>query len=249
MPTRRDAALHATGLKPGPRARSLYGEIGRSPAHVEVALRALGYGPRSGGGRVILAALKKFGLIEDEGSRDRRQVKLTPLALRIMLDEREQSPEREAAIKTAALSPAIHRELRDRYPGSLPGDETISTFLRVDRAFTDSAVKEFVPQFRATMAFAKLDVPDTLSRDDEDKDDSSEGAAIQEHVTTPTPTTLDPPKQLKRERSQDAPLPVNVPLARGGWATLQISERMTDAEWDQFMAVLTAMKPGLVTSD
>lgn len=228
----------------------LYRETGRSPAHVEVALKALGYGPKSGGGRVILAALKKFDLLTDEGSLDRRQVQLTPLALRIILDDRSEAPERDEAIQTAALAPTIHRELWNRYGGLLPGNDTLSTYLRVDRAFTDSAVKEFVPQFRATVAFAKLSPDDTVPPPAEDKNDASGGAGIRrpDERMTPPAATVDPPLQpppLAPPKDATAPLPVNVPFATGGWATLQVSARMTEAEWDQLMAVLNAMKPGL----
>ena len=39
---------------------------------------------------------------------------------------------------------------------------------------------------------------------------------------------------------------VAIPLLRSDWATLQIPVRMAEDEWNQMMAVLTAMKPGLV---
>lgn len=232
------------------RARVLYREIGRTPAHVESALKALGYGPKSGGGRVVLAALKKFELLSDEGSRDRRQVQLTPLALRIILDDRDDAPERTQAIQTAALAPTIHRELWDRYAGSLPGNDTLSTYLRVDRAFTDSAVKEFVPQFRATIAFAGLVSGATVSPPDEDKTAQSGGAGIRkpEEPMTPPAATLDPP-QHDPPADNTAPLPVNITFPNNAWATLRVSARMSSADWAQLMAVLGAMKPGLTKSE
>lgn len=69
---------------------------------------------------------------------------------------------------------------------------------------------------------------------------------------TPPDATVDLPHQEQPtlpKQGPGAPLPVNVNLATGGWATLQVSERMTEAEWDQLIAVLNAMKPGLVRSD
>jgi hypothetical protein len=233
------------------RARDLYREIGRSPAHVEAALKALGYGPKSSGGRTIIAALKKFGLLNDEGSLDRRQVQLTPLALRIILDDRGESPERDEAIGTAALSPTIHRELLDRYNGSLPGDDTLRTYLRVDRAFTDRAVKEFVPQFKATVAFAKLGSSDTVSQTIEDKAEPvipPDGRTSNKSMTPPA--TVNPPRSdTPPVTDLIAPLPVNVMFGSGEWATLQVSARLSDSDWLQLMAVLNAMKPGLTKPD
>lgn len=249
----RSPSYPAVGLEQAlDRAGELYRNFGRSPAHVEVALKALGYGPKSGGGRVLVAALKKFGLLSDQGNRDRRQVQLTPLALRIILDPRADSSEREQAIRTAAMTPTIYRELWDRYGPSLPGDDTLAYYLRVERAFTDSAVREFVPQFRATVDFARLAADGgTVPSPDEDKTSPPGGPGIrtpEDHMTPPG-ATADPPVQdppADPVRNPAAPLPVNVNLATGGWATLQVSERMTEAEWDQLLAVLNAMKPGLI---
>src|SRR5438552_17689881 len=77
------------------RARSLYREEGRNAAPNEAILHHWGYGPKSGPGLVTLAALKRFGLLTGEGSGKSR---LSNFALRIILDEREDSPERAEAI-------------------------------------------------------------------------------------------------------------------------------------------------------
>lgn len=144
-------------------ARTLRKQEGRNPAPVNAVLGHWGYKPKSGGGLVAVAALKKFGLVTDAGSGERRTIQLSDLANRILVDERESSHERDELIKQAALMPAIHREIWTQYAGNLPSDPTLSYFLKTEKGFTDVAVKDFISQFRGTVAFAKLSVSDRLS--------------------------------------------------------------------------------------
>lgn len=151
------------------RAREVYSKERMNPAPVNAILSHWGYNSKSGLGLVILAALLKFGLLADDGKGAKRQARLTELARRIILDERDTSIERDAAIKEAALNPTIHKELWEQYNGNLPSDETLRYQLRVNRGFTDTALHEFIPQLRSTVAFAKLVESDIISEVVEDK--------------------------------------------------------------------------------
>lgn len=46
--------------------------------------------------------------MQDEGTGEKRKVKLTSSALKILLDSRPESVEKSSLIKQAALSPKIH---------------------------------------------------------------------------------------------------------------------------------------------
>jgi hypothetical protein len=50
------------------------------------------------------------------------------------------------------------------------------------------------------------------------------------------------------EKTDVAPREIVIPLPPPGgpWATLTLRVPMTEAEWDRLMAVLAAMRPGLV---
>src|SRR5205807_366120 len=113
-------------------------------------------------------ALKKFGLLLDQGSGPNRKARLSETALKILLDE-ESSPARADLIREAALTPNIHRELWQEFGGSLPSDATLRKHLLLDKSFTESAVEEFVPQFKGTIAFAQLTPDDKLSGNERDK--------------------------------------------------------------------------------
>ena len=76
------------------KARILREREGKHYAPIETVLKHWGYVPKSSGGLVALSALKKFGLIDDQGKGEKRQVKLSDLELKILLDDREESKER-----------------------------------------------------------------------------------------------------------------------------------------------------------
>jgi len=138
------------------RARVVYDRDGKHAAPVNDIIRNWGYHPKSGLGTVTLAALKKFGLLEDEGSGDNRLAKLTGLALDIILDERPDSLDRDECIRRAAMNPTIHAELWREYGGTLPSESTLRHKLVREREFTETGAREFIQEFKATIAFAKL---------------------------------------------------------------------------------------------
>lgn len=147
------------------RARVLYHKEGKHAAPVAAAYRDLGYSPGSGQGGVVLAALKKFGLVDDTGSGNARAVRLTEIALRIILDERPESPERLSAIQAAALTPPIHAELWQQYGPSLPSDETLLFRLQTEKGFTKGGAIEFLREFKDTIEFARLTEAESLGAD------------------------------------------------------------------------------------
>jgi len=156
------------------KAATLYKIEGRHPAARKVILDHWGYGEKSSSGLVALGALRAFGLLEGRGN----QNQLTNLAKDIILDEEPDSKRRAEAIQDAALTPSIHKELWEKYDGSLPSDAQLRFFLRGERAFTDKGADDFIAQFRATLAFAKLPGDDKL-------DDEPEGESKKPHRESP----------------------------------------------------------------
>lgn len=222
------------------RARSLYGEEGRNAAPNEAILQHWGYAPRSGPGLVTIAALKRFGLLASEGVGKSR---LSNLALSVILDEREVSPERDEAIKQAALMPRIHKELWDKYEGQLPSDATLRHFLRLEKGFTDSAADELIRQFRETVSFAQLTPGDSLS---EDESDSEEGEGEFPLVTELLTSQKSGPGKTRGDGTGQRAVPI--PLSATEWVILQGPFPLSGEAWDQLLKVLNVMKPGLVAA-
>jgi hypothetical protein len=170
------------------KARVLHGKESRSAAPIEAIYDHWGYAPKSGAGNVAISALKKFGLIEDEGSGQKRKARLSDLGLRIVLDERVDSPEREEAIRRAALLPKIHRDIWEHFGGSLPSDANLRHFLRFERGFTENAAAELIKELHDTVAFAQLDPSDIVSPSEPEL--VSESGASGSVVAPPEPSTV-----------------------------------------------------------
>src|SRR5258706_15152687 len=132
------------------RAQRLYERERTNVAHFDTIIRHWGYQAASGTARVTFAALRRFGLLTDEGSGDRKRARLSDLALRIVQDTRPTSPERDAAIREPALTPPIHRDLWDQYSGALPSDANLRYTLIRERGFTENGADEFIREFRDT---------------------------------------------------------------------------------------------------
>jgi hypothetical protein len=137
-------------------AQQLYEKEGRAATREGVVVTHWGYGSLSGRARRKLAALKHFGLLEGEGSGRGKLMRLSQLALKILLDPDKSSPGYLQALREAALRPVLIKHLYDEYRNGLPSDETIKYNLLLDKKFTDRAADQFVPVFRKTLKIAQL---------------------------------------------------------------------------------------------
>jgi hypothetical protein len=226
------------------RAQGLYDAERRNAAPVDLILQHWGYKPKSGAGMVVLAALKKFRLLEDEGSGLTRRARLTDLALDIILDTREGSQKRANAIQEAALAPGIHRELLQSYPGGLPSDASLIFHLERELGFTPQAAREVVKELRSTLAFAGLDAigDDTLSRQEPDRTPVEESPPMSQPAP-PQPSHA-PSQAPRTQPTGDTAYPI--PLPDGARFSVHGTFPLTEEDWDYVMSYLTLMKRGLV---
>lgn len=155
------------------KASAIYAAEKRHSAPVSVIAQHCGYDITSSAGSRSVAALKQFGLLSEEGSKEDRTARLTELALDILISESDESPARLSAIKTAALSPPIHRKIWDKYGGNLPSKQTLRAFLIRDMEFNDTQVDRFIRQLFITVNFARLDEPDTIYDEGQEDEESS----------------------------------------------------------------------------
>jgi hypothetical protein len=159
------------------RAKQFYDIEVRNAASLNVAIKHWDYEPKSSGGLQTAATLISFGLLKDEGTGAKRKLQLTQTALRILLDQRPDSPEKAALIKQVALTPKIHKQLWDRWGATLPSDAEIRHTLTVDwePPFNEKSVDDFIKEYKDTITFAKLTESDRATPDageDESKRDS-----------------------------------------------------------------------------
>ncbi|HEX6205734.1 MAG TPA: hypothetical protein VFZ29_08000 [Solirubrobacterales bacterium] len=236
------------------RAEALYQHEGKYPAPVDAILAHWGYSGMNGRASRQLAAVKKFGLIDDEGSKTSRQVRLTDLGLRIVMPD---SPERSEGLRAAAMKPAIHQELREKFSDGLPSDRNVRWYLVSERGFSEIAAKELITEYRATLRFAGLDGTTENGGTVEANDDSdgvgdpSQDEAVAQ-ATAPPEEVQQPPQQPPTSVGASSPSALRdltIPLAGTAWVKIAGEFPMAEESWDQMMNMLAAMKPGLTRAD
>jgi len=213
------------------RARAVWDKEGRHEAAPETIVGHWGYSPKSSGGRQTIGALRHFGLLEGKGDR----LRLTELAQSILFSE-EGSEQWLRRVREAALNPAIHKEIWTKYDGELPSDQNLRYYLVIEREFAEVGAAELIRELRSTLKFARLaDGNDNLPPELPDKPENEDEISI----LTPEAeeSTL-----LKLSGQRRA---VQLPYSGTDWAVLQASFPLSDEEWEQMLAVLTAMKPAL----
>lgn len=227
------------------RVHQVYNVIRSHEVSADTMAKHLGYkSPSSGPATVMLAALKKFGLVEDSGRGDKRAAKLSDLAVEIVVN-----PNPLPHIQRAALTPEIHREMWQQYKCDVPPDDALRYELVVKRGFTESGWREFAKEYRETIAFAQLSDDVTVDLGELEEDDA---------LNPPPPD----PRREQRERwdredqlrnnrvrqrdKEGGVMAYSLPLAPGSTVTLEGTFPLTETEWAQMMRVLEVLKPGLV---
>jgi hypothetical protein len=178
------------------RARELHRVAQMYAVPVATALKAWGYGEKSSGGLMTIAALKMFGLVTDIGSNQGRKVQLTESALKIIRDPRPDSPERDALLREAALTPPIHKNVHDKYSGPPPSEEAFRAYLLLDLGMRDDAADDFMREFNATMGFAGM--PGSGTFQDMDRVSSQEPQDLKSRSASGTHLVPTPLAQIRR---------------------------------------------------
>lgn len=135
----------------------------RGAAPVSAAAKHWGYTETSSSGKVAIAALLHYGLIEASGANENRMVRLTSRALDIILDS-DTSPKRRAAVQDAVKTPKIYGEILTKWsPFELPSDQTLRFFLLREKGFNDGSVDSFIKDFRRSVEYAQFGVEDSVT--------------------------------------------------------------------------------------
>lgn len=227
------------------RASVVYDRERRHAAPILSLFTAWDFKGQTGPALVTLAALKKYGLLEDEGSGAARKAKLTDLALDILLAPSEDHPNRLAALRRAALSPTIFADLRSQFGTVLPSDETLRYYLVRERKFLEKAATEVIRNYRETVRFAKLEESDTVSPEPQPEfsEDSMPATPIEHPAVVVAPPGSVPHFAAQSGRS------IQLPIARGQWATLEAPFPLSREAWERMVQILEVMKPSLVEMD
>ena len=235
------------------RVRTIYQHETRSAAPVSVVVSHCGVDIKSSSGLRLLSALKQFGLTEDEGSGDDRRMKLSELALDILLAPDVDDTTRALALKRAAINPKMHRALWDEYRGELPSDPNMRAYLIRKHDFNDASTGQFIREFRATIKFANLSASDIIKDDVGDDSSDTEGERMDNtgrHVQDQkrpehAPSTVGQRAAAGLPSGATVRIPVTLPTLKVAW--LEIPVPLTGQEYDTLASALQSFKQALTT--
>lgn len=177
------------------RCKAFYEEERRGAAPVPRVAKHWRYSVSSSGLIQTIAALKSYGLMVDEGSGAERKLRLTEMALRILLDSRPDSTERVELIKRAALNPSVSSDVHGNWPDGLPSDDTLNHSLIFERGFAPQNAARAVRILKENQRFAILSRTEALSLSAQ-RDGDSDGYHVAEDMTqAPDWDSSDPPRQ------------------------------------------------------
>lgn len=124
--------------------QKVFAGLGRSAAPAEAIAKALDYTGLNGTSRMTLAALSYYGLLLREGNNH----KVSELALRIIRPVSE--ADKVAAIKQAALEPALFQQVQQEHPDCT--EELLATLL-LHKGFTEEGSRRAAKVFRDNVEF------------------------------------------------------------------------------------------------
>jgi hypothetical protein len=164
----------------------------RAGAPVDAALKHMGFSTKHGQALAVLSALKKFGLVEESSGRIVPTSRAVDLLTFPDIDARK-----IRAVRDAALSPEIYRELYEQYKSTgIPSEETLRAELIADKHFNPNAVEGFIRDFKDTLVFAGIMNPGELSLSPEDATEMVDSVQASAQ-TTAVPASKPVPQGMK----------------------------------------------------
>jgi hypothetical protein len=162
------------------RAQQLYKHEKRGAAPFKVVAEHWGYSPSSSGALQTAGALKQYGLLADEDGGKERKLRLTEIALRILIDTREDSTERDQLKRQAALMPPVAAEVYKLYPDALPSDATLHHYLALERGFNPDTAMRVIRILKENEGVARFASEATASAAERTEKDSPSPADVSE---------------------------------------------------------------------
>ena len=154
------------------RLKGLEAKFGRHPIPVRKA--GLAWKMKEGSSQTFqtLAALKSFGFLKYEGSKDDRKALLTDDARTYLLAQQEHI--KKDIIRKAALKPKEIAKYWAEWKTDPPPDEVRLDELGLKANYTKEGAKAFLKVYDDTIAYAGLSISDNIEADGEGEEDNEE---------------------------------------------------------------------------
>ena len=157
------------------KVRLIYQHEKRNFTTPGVIQKDIGYTEGTGPAGRALSALKQYGLLEERSG----TYGLSDKGFLFTYAD-QNSPERIEALREAAITPSLFRELVDMYVGGLPSDATLKAYLIGKKGFNPTSVDDFIRIFKETIELANV-VPGAYIAE-QPKDDLGRGGTMEQLV-------------------------------------------------------------------
>ena len=118
------------------------------------------------------ASLKRFGLLIESSPGKWR---VAPAAMDILLLP-DTDAKHQQRVRDLALAPKVHADLWKEFKANLPSDATLIHKLVVEKGFQENSAKDFIKQYKKTLAFAKPENDDKIT---DEVNDSGAGDTLE----------------------------------------------------------------------
>lgn len=208
----------------------LFDAIRSATVGPEIAVKPLGYGGTNGAAMTTLATLAQYGLVDRTGGK----VAVTPLAIRIIHPKGDD--QKELAVREAALTPRVMKELHDGY---LDCAESVISGHLIQSGFNADKAKKLASIHVANKAFAKLGQSALTVETEADShvtdynlnarltSGATEIASSKQQIYFPPPSLQPPPKNTANVLAQ-----YTIPLGANQATLVFTGEELTDDDFD-----------------
>lgn len=233
------------------RAATLFDSEKRNSFDPDVALSHWGYEAGSANGMRAVAALKQYGLLDENRGEGERELKLTELAIDVLMPEKERSKEHFTSLQDAALGPTLFNEVWHRHVHSgLPSDRNLERYLIKEKNFNPGSVARIIRILRETFDYAGLATGAKMeaSEPHENRDNAHETQGEAGWQATLFPNLSVPASNRESDKTPTGPgmleLPLTLPSLK--LAVFKIPAKMTEKDFQAMVSALNDWKEQLV---
>lgn len=133
----------------------LYPAATKHPLGADVVADAWGYKAMASASPYI-SAVKQYGLLDEKKQGGDRMLQLSSSGKDIAMDPGGKSPERLAALKSAAVRPTTFDQMWEKWGKDVPPDGEIRRYLEREREFNPKYVSRVAINYRTSLEFAML---------------------------------------------------------------------------------------------
>lgn len=149
--------------------RKVHSNIHHHKAPALVVVKAIGYTSMNGRALAAISALKKYDLLEEVN----KEFKVSKDAMAILF-EPANSPGKKAAMARAAYAPELFKKLQSEFPGLLPSDELLRSYL-LQNGFLTTTVAQAIRAYRDTVALVEGSSAGYNSETEQETEESAAG--------------------------------------------------------------------------